>query len=706
MMKKILLLAVASLMVTTASAQKLMRAQKVVKQPNLSEQKITRADIPTRVMTKQDRDLNAPVVRAPKKAANKMDIWYRRPAGAFSGIFRSEDGFMSNSQFYAPYYHLKPYCDYTFKGTDETGVSGSHYFYEYQTWGFDEETQQSGYVWGLADNTLDFTYQYGYELPDVPIIYKEGPGDYFSLFTVVGQEMEGDINEAHPVENAEQYSANIASIPSFYDLWGWDLMKSSRTLTTGGMNADVYVPLITYIGMIPTEEQIDYQFEYEDVSSEADVSGYWWGKNSGYRPVRLSADSEERDTVIWLMDGIAQAFEKPQNPYLLKNVCIWASHMGIKSEFEMTCKVYKLDSIPAFTEDGGYNILPEEPGELVVVGKATVDSTYDETNNGLITFTLYVEEGGMEIQYQPTIDYPILVTFEGFNNFDGKHPEMDNLVDFSATSAFDEEFDEGFGELAYVRFGGRYDRDTDDEDIFEGGTFNGHNYKGEFVWRGLENMWPGTYSGFSIFLATDMPFMRYVVRSGESSFYLLDNEYCEYTFPNEGGLMVKEFQMDEETTLTATSIDFYSSTGSADDGWYLTCNGSDELPDWLEIVLEDEMEVDEETGEDLFSGFTNAKVTAQPLPEGVPYREAVIRFEFPGAYIDYTFTQGEKQPDLLGDVNGDGEVGLADMNVLLQIVLDGGCDDADMLKRADVNQDGEVGLADMNVLLELVLNEA
>lgn len=700
MMKKILLLAVASLMVSTAGAQ-MMRAPKTMKEPNAPMGKYLRSQIPTKEMTGPVRDMNAPVVKSPKRAANKMDIWYRRPAGAFPGIYRLEDGAV-NSYFYAPYYHFKPYLNYTFKGTDETGVSGSHYFYEYQTWGFDEETQQSGYVWELADNTLDLTYQYGYEMPDVPIIYKEGPGDYFSLWTVVGQEMDGDVQEAHPVENAEQFSATIASIPSFYDLWGWDLLKSSRTLTSGGMYANIIVPMITYTGYIPTEEQIDYQFEYEDLSSASDAVAYWWGKNSGYRQRRYQDGTI--DTAMQLIDGIAQAFEKPEHPYLLKNVYLMASHLGVKAEFEMTCNVYKLDSIPAFTEDGGYNVLPtENPGELIAVGKATVDPNTDEQTGGVIKFTLYSEDNGMEIVVEPTIDYPILVTFEGYNNFDGKHPEMDNLADFSATSAFDEEFDEGFGELAYVRFGVLED---DPNENFTGGEFDGHNFKGQYVWRGLEHMWPGTYSGFSIFLTTDMPFMRYVVRSGESNFYLLDNEYCKYAFPNEGGLMVKEFQMDEETTLTATSIDFYSSTGSADDGWYLTCNGSDELPDWLEIVLEDEMEYDEENQEEYFSGFTNAKVTAQPLPEGVPYREAVIRFEFPGAYIDYTFTQGEKQPDLLGDVNGDGEVGLADMNVLLQIVLDGGCDDADMLKRADVNQDGEVGLADMNVLLELVLNEA
>jgi len=55
-------------------------------------------------------------------------------------------------------------------------------------------------------------------------------------------------------------------------------------------------------------------------------------------------------------------------------------------------------------------------------------------------------------------------------------------------------------------------------------------------------------------------------------------------------------------------------------------------------------------------------VTAEPLPAGVAYREAVVRFEFPGAYIDYKFMQGE--PGGIGEVITSGEavpVGYYDM---------------------------------------------
>ncbi len=57
---------------------------------------------------------------------------------------------------------------------------------------------------------------------------------------------------------------------------------------------------------------------------------------------------------------------------------------------------------------------------------------------------------------------------------------------------------------------------------------------------------------------------------------------------------------------------------------------------------------------------------------------------------------------LKGDVNNDGEVNIADVNTLVDIVLGGKFDDATM-QRADVNEDGEIGLADVNAVLDIIL---
>ena len=56
---------------------------------------------------------------------------------------------------------------------------------------------------------------------------------------------------------------------------------------------------------------------------------------------------------------------------------------------------------------------------------------------------------------------------------------------------------------------------------------------------------------------------------------------------------------------------------------------------------------------------------------------------------------------LEGDVNHDGEVNIADINTLIDIVLAGSTDNPD----ADVNHDGEVNIADINTLIDIVLSK-
>ena len=52
-----------------------------------------------------------------------------------------------------------------------------------------------------------------------------------------------------------------------------------------------------------------------------------------------------------------------------------------------------------------------------------------------------------------------------------------------------------------------------------------------------------------------------------------------------------------------------------------------------------------------------------------------------------------------GDVNGDLEVNIADVNAVIDIILGG-----DSIPRADVNNDGEVNIADVNAVIDIILN--
>ena len=55
--------------------------------------------------------------------------------------------------------------------------------------------------------------------------------------------------------------------------------------------------------------------------------------------------------------------------------------------------------------------------------------------------------------------------------------------------------------------------------------------------------------------------------------------------------------------------------------------------------------------------------------------------------------------DITGDVNGDGEVNIADVNAVINIILGDDSGDID----GDVNGDGEVNIADVNNIITIIL---
>jgi hypothetical protein len=56
---------------------------------------------------------------------------------------------------------------------------------------------------------------------------------------------------------------------------------------------------------------------------------------------------------------------------------------------------------------------------------------------------------------------------------------------------------------------------------------------------------------------------------------------------------------------------------------------------------------------------------------------------------------------LMGDVNADGEVNIADVNVVVRIIQGKDYDEGTMM-RADVNGDGEINIADINVIIRII----
>ena len=72
------------------------------------------------------------------------------------------------------------------------------------------------------------------------------------------------------------------------------------------------------------------------------------------------------------------------------------------------------------------------------------------------------------------------------------------------------------------------------------------------------------------------------------------------------------------------------------------------------------------------------------------------------AELDHMYF-GDKEALVTGDVNGDGEVNIADVNALIDIILNGQ-DDSATTAMADVNGDSEVNVADINALIDIILD--
>ena len=185
-------------------------------------------------------------------------------------------------------------------------------------------------------------------------------------------------------------------------------------------------------------------------------------------------------------------------------------------------------------------------------------------------------------------------------------------------------------------------------------------------------------TGFTIFIDIDNPYITYVY----------EQEDGQYLFPAAGGSMQKTWL---DGTLS-NGIRFSTSCPSHDGSWRITCDGSESLPSWLNISL---IDIINATG---FHGV-RANVSASALPSGMTYREAVIRFEIPGDYIEYKFMQGTQPMGYRGDVNADGNVSISDVTQLIDILLSG----AQGGPTADVNADGGVTISDVTSLIDMLL---
>ena len=595
-MKKTLLLAVALLFTMSAGAQ--LQSTATAQKP---------------LAQMQEMKMGAPGMHAqPRLKANReARPYYIRPAGAFAGALAYNT---NNPTYYStptnPYLACKPYTDYTYKSVGN-GVS-AHATYFWLNSSSDTVTYGYGRDFTVRYEPTTDAYKYY-----VPALRVDDAGTTYGYFI-------GNTDD----NTQEKDFANVLSAVNFgclEEFENYELLVSSKTLCFGGRWGDQEY-LFTYFH--GTEPFGDNDF------------GWWFGKNSGK------------------VNGIAQAFEKPTAPYILKNVALTVTGMKVAGAVQMTCKVYKLNGIPAYDE-AMFVTLDDQIGEQIATGVADLNAS--STDNELIIFTLYDVNGMQTIT--PEIDDAILIAIEGYNS-----AWMSNLTDFTALISTDYEVDEGYGELAYIKT---------NYDVSTGG------YTGEYKWRGLNNFFHDSEeglvtmkTGLSIFMVIDQPYIGFYNRLNPG----------EYTFPAEGGLMQQQYS---DSTPLEKSIRFTSSSPYSADVWSVASVDGGSVPNWLHLIIQNNVD------------FVNVRINADALPAGTLYRETTVRFSIPGAYIDYTFKQGEKST-LRGDVNGDGNVNMGDLSALINYLL---TQDAEgvSVDNADASQDGYVNIGDVSALINYLL---
>ena len=95
--------------------------------------------------------------------------------------------------------------------------------------------------------------------------------------------------------------------------------------------------------------------------------------------------------------------------------------------------------------------------------------------------------------------------------------------------------------------------------------------------------------------------------------------------------------------------------------------------------------------------LTNYSTPAAIVYAGGYMNKPITGMTVGGGCASFWYMKAPEQ--LRGDVNGDGEVNIADINALIDGILSD-----ELLDVMDVNGDGEVNIADVNALIALILS--
>lgn len=411
----------------------------------------------------------------------------------------------------------------------------------------------------------------------------------------------------------EKYNSEIKDFATYTsseadltDSWIWESIYAPTLTATSGGATDTYQLFANYYDKTTGENKLNQGFAYfcpdpraqfEESSLDCYVSPKLWAAgvreqtpalNQGGGSVYLTGakDADGGKEGCWFgknyggWNAMGLYVEKPAISYALRGLHVYYVAEGITGETPLTADVY------AATKNEEDSVIL---GDLLYTAKGTLAA--DAAERGFIDMPFFAEEDGLEYEVVADINQPIMIVLHGYENAQASLFSMLITKDWC---------DEGYGQHGYMM-------SVDDQ-----GTPLINVNMESFFTVSLGTTAP------SIFLDVEWPMMEwnYTFEDGE------------YNFPVEGGKLVK-------TPVEGYTFDYISvfSTKSSE-LWTVLTEDDQDVPEWLTLDIADVVENDEFTNE------VQIQATAAPLPEGVPYREAKVKFSVPGASLVYNFSQG------------------------------------------------------------------
>lgn len=349
----------------------------------------------------------------------------------------------------------------------------------------------------------------------------------------------------------------------------------------------------------------------------------------------------------WGYDSISLWMERPIEKYLLRGICIVTNNTAM----ELNSRFLKLDVIVRRAEKN-YATDSINPGVVLTKGVITIDTCHvrKERNDQELASGLPAMQGwNLAFDDPIEIESEIMITVTGYNNSDANIFFLMCPMDI---------WNEGFGDHCYIHHEEKGWRPMSTE----WGFYIGNR----------DEWWSGYFTGGSlapgIFMDVKFPYTM-----------LCDEDDTGVRqVGGAGGRLAVELKSSDPGCEQQVTIE--SATPGNDD------------TSWLTVGF-----TDGETSE-LGEHSLTADLNVAPNTVGTP-RSARVTITMPASP---TVTLLVNQTNgMVADVTGDGQVDIADVNAVINVMLG----KAEPIPAADVTGDGTVDIADVNAVINIMLGK-